>query len=161
MPALWLGALGSVSRPSIDRPGTRCRFPIPPSPEHACFTPPAVVLALLGSPLVPAQTPDTALDFRSGADPCALMALRTPGLIHQQARDPISLPTRLPAPEAVARHEPPWLQKCTDGAGSHIFSFKTDRAGLRMYAGLAQLWVGGTRCGHACRRDRLTTRSSG
>ena len=65
------------------------------------------------------------------------------------------------ASKAVARHNPPWLQKCTDGAGSHVFIFKTDRAGLRMYAGLAQLWVGGTRCGHACRRDRLTTRSSG
>lgn len=66
------------------------------------------------------------------------MALRTPGLIHQQARDPISLPTRLPAPEAVARHEPPWLQKCTDGAGSHVFIFKTDRVGPCTRMWLAQ-----------------------
>ena len=29
--SLWLGAPRSASRPSISRPGTRCRFPIPPS----------------------------------------------------------------------------------------------------------------------------------
>lgn len=29
--SLWLGAPGSASRPAISRPGTRCRFPIPPS----------------------------------------------------------------------------------------------------------------------------------
>jgi hypothetical protein len=54
--------------------------------EHACFTPPAVVFALVGSLLVPAQTLDTALDFRSGAAPCERMALRIPGLIPQWAR---------------------------------------------------------------------------
>jgi len=135
---LRLGAHGSASRPSISRPGTRCRLPIPPSPEHACFTPPAAVLALMGSPLVSAQTPDTALDFRSGVDPCGRMALRIPGLIHQCARDPISSPMRLPALEAVARHNPPWSQKCADGAGSHVFIFKTDRAGPCTCAWLAQ-----------------------
>lgn len=59
------------------RTGTRCRFPIPPSPEHACCTLQAVVIAPMGSPLVLAQTLDTALDIRSGAAPCESMALRT------------------------------------------------------------------------------------
>ena len=36
----------------------------------------AVVFALMGSPLAPAHRLDTALDFRSGADPCEWMALR-------------------------------------------------------------------------------------
>lgn len=92
----------------------------------------------MGSPLVPAQTLDTTLDFRSGVDPCARMALRIPELIHQQTRDPISLPTWLPAPEAEARQKPPWLQKCTDGAGSHVFIFKTDRASPCIRMRLAQ-----------------------
>ncbi len=68
------------------------RHPMPiPDPaitEHACFTPPAVVFALVGSLLVPAQTLDTALDFRSGAAPCERMALRTPGLIPQAGARP-------------------------------------------------------------------------
>ena len=66
------------------------------------------------------------------------MALRIPGLIHQIARDLISAPMRLFALEAAVRHQPPPLQKCICGAGSHVFIFKTDRAGLCMRAGLAQ-----------------------
>ena len=119
-PALWLGALGSVSRPSIDRPGTRCRFPIPPSPELACFTPPAVVLALMGSLLVSAQTPDTALDFRSRGGP-----MRADGAANSRIDPPAGARPDLATDEAaaskaVARHNPPWLQKCTDGAGAHV-----------------------------------------
>ena len=41
-----------------------------------CSTPRAVVLALMGSLLALAHTLDTALDFRSGADPCERTALR-------------------------------------------------------------------------------------
>lgn len=111
------------------------RHPMPASDpaitEHACFTPQAAVFALVGSPLVLAQTLDTALDFRSGAAPCERMALRIPGLIHQWARGLTSAPTRQHAPEAAARQPPPWSQKCADGVGSNVFIFKTDRAGPR------------------------------
>lgn len=66
------------------------------------------------------------------------MALRIPGLIHQIARDLISAPMRLFALEAAVRHQPPPLQKCICGAGSHVFIFKTDRAGPCTRMWLAQ-----------------------
>ena len=86
------------------------------------------------SPLKRSTPPWT---FGQGADPCAQMALRIPGLIHQQARDPISLPTRLPPPR---RWRVTTLRGCRNARTEpdHTFIFKTDRAGLCMRAWLAQ-----------------------
>lgn len=53
-------------------PRSRSRYHV----SKRCSTPRAVVLALMGSLLALAHTLDTALDIRSGVDPCEWMALR-------------------------------------------------------------------------------------
>ena len=91
----------------------------------------AVVFALMGSPLASAHRLGTALDFRSGADPCESMALRIQNRSTSGAQG-LTLP---PMPHASPRGRwaspTPQLQKCTRGTDHPICIFKTDRASPR------------------------------
>jgi hypothetical protein len=56
--------------------GTRCRTAVPAIPLSMRSTHRTAVFVFLGSPCDFAHELDTALDFRSGADPCEWLALR-------------------------------------------------------------------------------------
>lgn len=69
--ALLKRVVAVVTGPALD-----AEFPIPSSPEHALFNAARSRACPMGSLLALAQTLGTALDFRSGVDPCQRMTLR-------------------------------------------------------------------------------------
>ncbi len=98
--------------------GTRCRLLFPPFLRARVSRTARLCLPLMGSPRDTARQLDTALDIRSGVDPCERMALR-------HRTDP-SLAPRLDlaadtdsAPEASAIATP-MTAEMRDRDGSHV-----------------------------------------
>ncbi len=94
----------------------------------------AVVFALMGSPLASAHRLGTALDFRSGADPCESMALRIQNRSTSGAQGLTLSPMPCTSPRGRWASTTPQLQKCTRGTDHPICIFKTDRASPRTCA---------------------------
>ena len=141
MPALWLGALGSVSRPSIDRPGTRCRFPIPPSPSTRVSRRQQSCLPSLAPCWPPLRRSTPPWTFGQGRT-------HTSGWRYDSSTDPTDgvkarPDRRCPAmPQRPAGITLPMAAEMHGWAGSTRFVFKIDRVGERRCAGRQTHWVG-------------------
>ena len=133
----------SLKRATDNRAPGRHPMPCPCSrhPLSTRSTQRAVVFALLGSPRAFAHTLDTALDFRSGADPCEWMTLR---FQNRSTRWREARPRRRchAMPQRPAGITTPMAAEMHGWAGSTRFVFKTDRVGERRRAGRRTHWVG-------------------
>ena len=101
------------------RAGTGCRVPDPVITRACVVQRRAQSCLPYGLPARSRSNARTALDFRSGVDPCERMTLRT------RTDPPVGerpdLFARCPTcPRGNRRHPSPWSQKCADGAGSRV-----------------------------------------